>query len=52
MAQDLLSLRPDAIIVDASGYLRVDYDLIDVKMSTLAPSTTPGNASQACSPER
>jgi hypothetical protein len=51
MAQDLLRLRPDAIIVDSSGYLRVDYDLIDVKMSRLAPSKTHGNAGQAFSPE-
>jgi hypothetical protein len=36
MAQDMLRLRPDAVILDASGYMRVDYDGIDVKMSRLA----------------
>jgi hypothetical protein len=35
MAQDLLRLRPDAVIVDASGYLKVDYDRIDVNMVPL-----------------
>ena len=32
MAQDLLKLRPDAVIRDPSGYLKVDYAKIDVKM--------------------
>jgi hypothetical protein len=36
MAQDMLRLRPDAVICDASGYMRVDYDRLDVKMSRLA----------------
>ncbi|WP_158554883.1 hypothetical protein [Methylovirgula sp. 4M-Z18] len=35
MAQDLLVARPEAVIVTDSGYLMVDYDLIDVKMMTL-----------------
>lgn len=35
MAQELLKTRPDAVIVTDSGYLMVDYDLIDVKMMTL-----------------
>ena len=34
MAQDLLVLRPDAVITSDSGYLMVDYDQIDVKMTT------------------
>ena len=37
MAQDLVRLRPDAIIRDASGYLKVDYARIDVQMRTAAP---------------
>ena len=32
MAQDLLKLRPDAVILDESGYFKVDYSLIDVEM--------------------
>jgi hypothetical protein len=36
MAQDLLEAQPEAVIVTDSGYLMVDYDLIDVKMMTLA----------------
>jgi hypothetical protein len=35
MAQDLLLVRPDAVIVAGSGYLMVDYDKIDVNMMTL-----------------
>ncbi|HSU99203.1 MAG TPA: hypothetical protein VLI91_03775 [Roseiarcus sp.] len=35
MAQDLLHLRPDAVLVSDDGYLMVDYDKIDVKMMTL-----------------
>jgi hypothetical protein len=47
MAQDLLILRPDAIITSDSGYLMVDYDRIDVKMMTFQayrdnPSTSQG----------
>ena len=32
MAQDLLKLRPDAVILDDSGYYKVDYSLIDIEM--------------------
>jgi hypothetical protein len=32
MAQDLLKLRPDAVILDESGYYKVDYARIDVEM--------------------
>ena len=32
MAQDLVRLRPDAVIRDASGYMKVDYSRIDVEM--------------------
>ena len=35
MAQDLLPLAPEAVIVTESGYMRVDYDRIDVRMTTL-----------------
>jgi hypothetical protein len=32
MAQDMLKLRPDAVIYDESGYYKVDYSRIDVDM--------------------
>ncbi len=32
MAQDLLKLRPDAVILDESGFYKVDYSRIDVEM--------------------
>jgi hypothetical protein len=32
MAQDLLTLRPDAVVLDESGYYKVDYSRIDVEM--------------------
>ena len=35
MAQDLLALAPEAVILTESGYMRVDYDRIDVRMTTL-----------------
>ena len=35
MAQDLIGLRPDALIVDESGYYRVDYDKLGFQMQTL-----------------
>ena len=35
MAQDLLEIRPDAVIETDSGYMMVDYGKIDVKMMTL-----------------
>lgn len=36
MAQDLLATRPDAVIESEGGYLMVDYDKIDVKMTNLS----------------
>jgi hypothetical protein len=39
MAQDLLKLRPDAVVATDSGYLKVDYEKIDVKMMTLQACT-------------
>jgi hypothetical protein len=35
IAQDLLEIRPDAVIETESGYLMVDYDKIDVAIMTL-----------------
>jgi outer membrane protein OmpA-like peptidoglycan-associated protein len=35
IAQEILKTRPDAVIYDASGYLMVDYSLIDVPMMTI-----------------
>jgi outer membrane protein OmpA-like peptidoglycan-associated protein len=35
MAQDLIALRPDALILDDSGYFRVDYDKLGFPMRTL-----------------
>jgi outer membrane protein OmpA-like peptidoglycan-associated protein len=35
MAQDLITLRPDALILDDSGYFRVDYDKLGFPMRTL-----------------
>ena len=34
IAQDLLIRRPDAVATSDSGYMMVDYDQIDVKMTT------------------
>ena len=30
MAQDLLSLKPEAVAVGADGFYRVNYDLLDI----------------------
>jgi outer membrane protein OmpA-like peptidoglycan-associated protein len=35
MAQDIATLRPDALITDASGYYRVDYDKLGLRLETL-----------------
>jgi outer membrane protein OmpA-like peptidoglycan-associated protein len=35
IAQEILEVRPEAVIEDASGYLMVDYSLIDVAMMQL-----------------
>lgn len=32
MAQDVLSVRPDAVIMDPSGYMRVDYPKLGLRM--------------------
>jgi hypothetical protein len=36
MAQDLLSIRADAVIQTASGYYMVDYDKLDIRMQPVA----------------
>jgi hypothetical protein len=36
MAQDLLLIRPDAVIQTASGYYRVDYEKLDIDMISVA----------------
>jgi hypothetical protein len=35
MAQDVAIVRPDALITDASGYYRVDYDKLGLRLETL-----------------
>ena len=35
IAQDVLKVRPAAVRVGPSGYMTVDYDMIDVKLMTL-----------------
>ncbi|RWY71887.1 tail fiber domain-containing protein [Rhizobium leguminosarum] len=35
MAQDLLAIRPEAVIETASGYYMVDYDNLDIAMVSL-----------------
>jgi hypothetical protein len=35
MAQDLMRLRPDAVITTESGYMKVDYSRIDVRMQVV-----------------
>ncbi|QCI69079.1 tail fiber domain-containing protein [Phreatobacter stygius] len=34
MAQDVMQVKPEAVITTESGYLMVAYDLIDVRMTT------------------
>jgi hypothetical protein len=42
MAQDLLSIRPDAVIQTASGYYMVDYDKLDIRMEPVGRRHIPG----------
>jgi hypothetical protein len=44
MAQDVLPLVPDAVIADASGFMRVDYARLGTRMMTLAEWETNGLA--------
>jgi hypothetical protein len=52
MAQDLLKLRPDAVILDESGYFKVDYSLIDVEMREEASPGSEGFPPAPISKER
>ena len=49
MAQDVLKVRPDAVRTGPSGYLTVDYDMIDVKMMTLGAYKALHGAKQSAS---
>ncbi|WP_246697931.1 tail fiber domain-containing protein [Rhizobium sp. WYCCWR 11128] len=46
MAQDLLAIRPEAVIETASGYYMVDYDKLDIAMISL-PEPASGLAAEA-----
>ncbi|WP_245372380.1 tail fiber domain-containing protein [Rhizobium leguminosarum] len=46
MAQDLLSIRPEAVIETASGYYMVDYDKLDIAMISL-PEDASGLTAEA-----
>ncbi|PDS81538.1 hypothetical protein CO667_01460 [Rhizobium sp. L43] len=57
MAQDLLAIRPEAVIETGSGYYMVDYDKLDIAMISLPEDTSPltdeaamALAARACSP--
>ncbi|NEJ72670.1 tail fiber domain-containing protein [Rhizobium phaseoli] len=50
MAQDLLAIRPDAVIATGSGYYMVDYDKLDIAMISvpdLSPLTAEAAMAQA-----
>ena len=36
MAQDLLSLKPEAVVVGSDGFYRVKYDLLDIEFVPVA----------------
>ncbi|RUM03855.1 tail fiber domain-containing protein [Rhizobium chutanense] len=40
MAQDLLVIRPEAVISTKSGYYMVDYDKLDIAMISLPEDTS------------
>ncbi|TAU74554.1 tail fiber domain-containing protein (plasmid) [Rhizobium leguminosarum] len=40
MAQDLLAIRPEAVIATASSYYMVDYDKLDIAMISLPADET------------
>jgi hypothetical protein len=46
MAQDVLPLVPEAVITDASGFMRVDYSRLGTRMMTLAEWQAGGLAGQ------
>ncbi|NKK97698.1 tail fiber domain-containing protein [Rhizobium leguminosarum bv. viciae] len=47
MAQDLLAIRPEAVIETASGYYMVDYDKLDIAMISLPEDASPLTAEAA-----
>lgn len=47
MAQDLLAIRPEAVIATGSGYYMVDYDKLDIAMISLPESASPLTAEAA-----
>jgi hypothetical protein len=47
MAQDLLAIRPDAVIHSASGYYMVDYDKLDIRMGPASKRRKPAAARTA-----
>ncbi|PDT23116.1 hypothetical protein CO674_13470 [Rhizobium hidalgonense] len=46
MAQDLLAIRPDAVIATGWGYYMVDYDKLDIAMISV-PDLSPVTAEAA-----
>jgi hypothetical protein len=46
MAQDVLPVVPEAVITDASGFMRVDYRRLGTRMMTLAEWQACGLAEQ------
>jgi hypothetical protein len=36
MAQEVLEAFPEAVITEPSGYLRVDYEMLGIRMMTLS----------------
>ncbi len=47
MAQDLLLIRPDAVIQGETGYYRVDYDKLDIKMISVKDDVSLASAEVA-----
>lgn len=47
MAQDLLEIRPDAVIDTGTGYYMVDYGKLDIAMISLPEDASPLTAEAA-----
>jgi hypothetical protein len=47
MAQDVLAVVPEAVVIDASGIMRVDYRRLGTRMMTLAEWQAGGFAAAA-----
>ncbi|WP_245506334.1 tail fiber domain-containing protein [Rhizobium leguminosarum] len=47
MAQDLLLIRPDSVIQGETGYYRVDYDKLDIKMISIKDDVSLASAEVA-----